>query len=356
MDFKKGYDMRQLRGLATGIGSLPHKDADSALDLVFKYTPGIPFWPQLPKRDIREGMIAQFSERFPFLEVDKDGVRFSSRDAQEGDLEIFYERIIANDIDYFKISRDFALGLHKFYERLQNSDLSKIEFIKCQVTGPFTFAASLKDEKGSGLLHDAVYMQSVLKGLAMKALWQIKYFKKFGKKIILFVDEPYLAAFGSAYTPINREEVVRYLTELTESIKSEDVLLGVHCCGNTDWSIFTDVSAINIISFDAFEFLDKFVLYADNLKGFLKQGGIICWGIVPTQAFSGNETADSLTKKIKESLNILVKKGLDKDLLLSNLLLSPACGLGTLDITKSEQIFKLLSRTAENLKSGSPHL
>jgi preprotein translocase subunit SecD len=38
------------------------KDADEALDLIFKYVPDIPFWPQLPRRDVREGMVAQFSE------------------------------------------------------------------------------------------------------------------------------------------------------------------------------------------------------------------------------------------------------------------------------------------------------
>ena len=137
----------KLKGLATGIGSLPHKDADSALDLIFKYCPEIPFWPQLPKRDIREGMIAQFSENLPCLEFGSEGLFFEPKD-KEKKLEKFYERIIAEDVDYFKISPDFASGLYKFYQRLEKSDLRNIELIKCQVTGPFTFAASIKNENG----------------------------------------------------------------------------------------------------------------------------------------------------------------------------------------------------------------
>jgi methionine synthase II (cobalamin-independent) len=168
----------------------------------------------------------------------------------------------------------------------------------------------------------------------------------------MFIDEPYLGCFGSAYTPINREDVLRSLTELTQDIKSEDVLLGVHCCGNTDWSIFTDVPGIDIISFDAFGFLDKLVLYADNLKDFLKRGGIICWGIVPTQEFLGNESAELLVEKIKEGINILAKKGLDKNLLLDKLIISPSCGLGTLDTDKSEAILKLLSRTSAFIRES----
>lgn len=341
--------MSKLKGLATGIGSLPHKDVEVALDLVFKYTPQIPFWPQLPKRDIREGMVFQFSENFACLEVTEGSLIFDSQN-KDKELEVFYERIIANDIDYFKIGQDFALGLYKFYERLEKIDLKDIEFIKCQVTGPFTFAASINDENGIALLHNEVFMQAFLKALTLKALWQINLFKKFNKKIILFIDEPYLGCFGSAYTPIDRDDVVKGLSELTEAIKPSGILLGVHCCGNTDWSIFTDVKTLDIISFDAFEFLDRLILYADNLKEFLRRQGILCWGIVPTQLFAGNETPDLLIRNIKFGIEKLVKKGLEEDLLLENLIISPSCGLGTFAPEKSEKIFRLLDETSSLIR------
>ena len=344
--------MLGLKALATGIGSFPHKDTESALELIFKYCPQIPFWPQLPKLDIREGMVAQFSEGLPCIELTDKGVFFNPED-KEKELEKFYERITANDVDYFKISGDFALGLHKFYQRLKKSDLKQIEYIKCQITGPFTFAASIKDEKGIALLHDPVFMQVIIEGLKMKTLWQLKFFKEFGKKIVIFIDEPYLACFGSAYTPINREDVIKGLTELTkEIIKTGTILSGVHCCGNTDWSIFTDINTIDIISFDAFGFLDKFILYADNLKNFINSGRGICWGIVPTNEFTVEETAELLTRKIKDGLDRLVKKGLNKNLLLENMLLSPACGLATLDTEKSEKILRVLSGTSSLIRKS----
>ena len=170
------------------------------------------------------------------------------------------------------------------------------------------------------------------------------------KNIILFFDEPYLGSFGSAYIPINRQDVIKCLSEFSAAIESEGVLLGVHCCGNTDWSIFTDVPNIDIINFDAYSFLDKFVLYADNLKGFLNRGGVVCWGIVPTQVFSGTETPDLLIRKIKEGIDALSKKGIPEDLLLDNFMLSPACGLGAIEPVKAEKILKLLSETSACLK------
>lgn len=344
--------MKGLKGLATGIGSMPQTNTDLglALELIFKYVPQIPFWPQFPKRgEICEGMVMQFSENLPCFSLTGDSLIYNQ---DETELERFYDKIINQDVEYFQVSKKCALGFYALYDRLESANLKDIKFIKCQITGPFTFAAGIKDKKGRGLLYNTVFMQVVIKGLIMKALWQIKTFERFGKKMIMFLDEPYLGCFGSAYTPLNRENVVKHLTELADGIKSENVLIGVHCCGNTDWSIFTDVKDIDIINFDAFSFLDKFVLYADNLNVFLKRGGIICWGIVPTQEFTGKETADSLVSKIKDGINILVKKGVDKDLLQENLIISPACGMGTLDTGKSEEILQLLSKTSYLLRKS----
>lgn len=333
--------MAEFKGLVTGIGSLPYREAGEALDLIFKFTPEVPFWPQLPKRDMKEGMVAQFSERLPCLEMGPDGLFFNAA-GKERMLEIFYDRVIANDVDFFKITRPYAFGLYEFYRRLEETDLGGVSFIKGQTAGPFTFAASIIDENGLALLHDKVFFQAVTTGLLMKALWQIKLFKKFGKKMLFFIDEPYLGCFGSAYTPINREDVTRNLKEFASGIRSQDTLVGLHCCGNTDWSIFTDIDEIDVISFDAFGFMDKFALYADNLNSFLKRGGVICWGIVPTQEFSQDVTADSLKQKLDDALTILERKGIEKELLLRQMLLSPSCGLGNLDMQKAQGIFGLL--------------
>jgi len=343
--------MHNLKGLATGIGSLPYQDVDSALDLIFKNLPNIPFWPQLPQRNLREGMVVQFSENVPCLRFGDSGVYFYPQNKEE-ELEKFYEKAIDNDFDYFKISREYAPGVYKFYERLKGEALSKVELIKLQVTGPFTFAAAINDENGAALMHDKIFMQAVIKSLNMKALWQFNMFKEFGKKMAMFIDEPYLGCFGSAYTPLEKKDVVGSLAEFTDGLKSESVMLGVHCCGNTDWSIFTDSKDIDIISFDAFDYQDKFVLYADSIKSFLSRGGVICWGIVPTQEFTGQEDVALLIRRIRQGIDSLVKKGIDEELLKERLIISPACGLGTFAPQKAEKIFSLLRETSDFIRGN----
>ena len=48
-----------LGGVATGIGSLPHRDAREAAEFAFFATPELPCIPSLPRRSPAEAMIAQ---------------------------------------------------------------------------------------------------------------------------------------------------------------------------------------------------------------------------------------------------------------------------------------------------------
>ncbi len=340
--------MTRFKGLATGIGSLPYKDTTSALAHIFERVGQAPFWPQLPKRDVREGMVAQFARNLPCLEVKSDGAAYNPRQKEKA-LEEFYEHIINNDVPYFELGREYAAGFYAFLEHLEEQGTGEAAFLKCHITGPFTFAASFKDDKGVALLHDEIFMQAVVKGLGMKALWQIRELERFGKEIIMFVDEPFLSCFGSAYTPIGRQQVVDVLSELTETINSPNVWIGVHCCGNTDWSLFTDVPAMRIINFDAFSFMEKVFIYAKDLQGFLGRGGALCWGIVPTHEYDQKVTVGQLVSKIESGLATLEKKGLDRKQLVQRLLISPSCGLGTIDQDKTSSILKLLQETSQAL-------
>ena len=69
-------------------------------------------------------------------------------------------------------------------------------------------AAAVKDQEGRNLFAYPELCEALVKGLAIRALWQVKELSKSGKRPILFLDEPYLAGYGSAFTPIQRHEVV----------------------------------------------------------------------------------------------------------------------------------------------------
>jgi len=192
-------------------------------------------------------------------------------------------------------------------------------------------------------------MPVVVKGLAGKAKWPIELRNGVGRQAIIFVDEPYLGCFGSAYTPVTRQTALDVMSELCSDIKAHGALTGVHCCGNTDWSILTEAAGVDIISFDAFNFLDRIVLYASEISAFLDKGGILCWGIAPTREFTGAETPESLLEKIDSGVEMFRRKGVDAEKVRERLIVSPSCGLGSLDEEKAAGIFGLLDAVAGTL-------
>src|SRR4051794_41424871 len=60
-------------GMATAIGSLPHRDAHAAAALTLRCLPELPAVPQLPMRSAREGVVAQWAAAVPGVVVHDDG-------------------------------------------------------------------------------------------------------------------------------------------------------------------------------------------------------------------------------------------------------------------------------------------
>jgi len=70
---------------------------------------------------------------------------------------------------------------------------------------------------------------------------------------------------------------------------------------------------------------EVFVAYAQSIRKFLDRGGIIVWGIVPTnvEPFE-REDLESLEEHLNGLWILLADEGIDRDLLLSRSMLSPA--------------------------------
>ena len=164
----------------------------------------------------------------------------------------------------------------------------------------------------------------------------------------MFIDEPYLSAFGSAFTQVSREEVIKYLNEVIEGIHKENALSGVHCCGNTDWSVLMDTN-VDIISFDAYSFFDGMTLYPEKLNKFFERGGVLAWGIVPSSDLINSETVASLAANFMEKNKQLVKKGIDEKAVKNRYIITPSCGVGSLPENLAEKIIITTKNVAENL-------
>ena len=340
------------RGIATAIGSFPHREPADACELILNNIPEIPIWPQLPNADFREQMGIQFSEGMPCLVVNEaeERIHFETGGDLTCDLEKFYENVMADNLDYFRISPEYSRGFYHMEKILSGMDRSAIKFLKCHVTGPITFGLIKTDEEKRPIYHNEVFRDVVVQGIAMKSRWLLNRFQPLGCSQICFIDEPILAAFGSSTSvSVRRSDVVICLGEVVEAIHKEGALAGSHCCGNTEWTMLID-AGVDIISFDAFEYGETIGHYADPIRTFLEKGGVLAWGIVPTSDKITAQTPESLVKKLEEQVNALAFRGINRNLLWEQCLLTPSCGTGALTVELAEEIFRKLSGVSRLLR------
>ena len=337
--------------IATGIGSLPLTSVDEAVALPLKYLPEAPIWPQLPLRKHSERFCEMYSESIPGLQIDvaKERYWFDTAKDLTPELERFFDRYLAKDLEFFRISEDHAAGLYAFVRELKKGLPRGARFLKGHLTGPFTFATTLKDEQGRDIAYNEVIFDAITKGLAMKAAWQIGVLKQFGLPVIIFIDDPAIGSLGSAFSAVSAEDVSSKLNEIIDVIHAHGGIAGSHCCGNADWPIFFR-SNVDIVNFDAFGFVDKVLLYPDDIKRFFARGGALAWGIVPTGDFTGTETANGLLAKLEDGMQRLEASGIDRGTILRQALITPSCGMGSLTPEKAVAILKLTREVADRMQ------
>jgi methionine synthase II (cobalamin-independent) len=331
--------------LPTMIGSMPHTDPAEACAQVSHYLREIPAWPQLPKHSFLENMYVQFSEGFPGVVVKKDSIHVDCSQDLTKPLEKFYSAYLENDIDKYPIGAEYAAGLHNF---LTLENLSPL-LVKGQVTGPVTWGLTVTDENHKAIIYDDVMGDVVPKFLRLKASWQEKTLSKISKNTIIFVDEPYMAAFGSVGISLSREKIISLLEEVFSGIKG---LKGVHCCGNTDWSILLSTST-DIVSFDAYNYAQSLSLYPAEVKRFLDNKGTIAWGIIPNNKESLNkESAASLKDRLEEAMAPFTRKGIRFKQLIEQGLITPSCGLEAMPTGEiAAQALELLNKLSSKIRN-----
>lgn len=338
----------ELKWAATCIGSMPDLDVEEVCEQILHMFPEIPFWPQLVKAAPQENMIIQVTEGLPCLEVDlkTQKVLYKGEVDRYEAFSAFYENYLSNNMDYFAISEGYAKGFYTLLEKIAGDPSLPCRYIKGQVAGPITFGGCIEGVDQKPALYDSEIMDIVKKGLAMKVLWQAKEIRKLGRRPIIFLDEPYLSGFGSAFVPLTKETVINSLDDTIEEIKTrDDVLVGIHCCGNTDWPMILQTK-LDIVSLDAYGFVDYFILYPQEIKNFLGRGGIIAWGIIPTSQFTGEETASTLLDNLDKAIQILVEKGIKRETIVNNSILTPSCGMGFMSYEDSKKALTLLAEVS----------
>ena len=323
--------------LPTAIGGMPQTDAQAACDQVVRYLRDIPAWPQLPNRSYNENMYVQYSQGLPGVVVENERIYVDRAQAQI-ELEQFYTDFLADDFNKYPIGADYAAGLHVFL----NMDNLSPRAVKGQVTGPVTLGMMVTDENRKAIIYDDTLGDTIPKLLRLKARWMESVLGQISTNTIIFLDEPYMSAFGSVGMMLSEETVISLINEVFGSIRGAK---GIHCCGNTDWSILLKTDT-DIISFDTYNYAESLSLYPSEVKRFLANGGAIAWGIVPNNPETlAVETVASLRDRLEDAMAPFTRDGVPFKQLIRQGLLTPSCQIASL--VKEEATAQALELLAE---------
>lgn len=343
---------------ATGIGSLPHRSTREAMNIIQKNLKSVPHWPQLPQRSPDENLIRQYLKPL----VDANLISFSAAgtpffvtiDPQWDSRSLSYlEMLIEAEENFsragetFAFPEDSASGFYNFLRAGWVGEGSGL--LKGQVTGPLTLGFQTTDPGGNPAFYNDQLREILVKTLSLQARWQIHRLREPGKPVMIFIDEPMIYGYGnSAYVGLGKESIQQSLGMIAGAIREEKAFVGVHCCAGPDWSILLELP-LDLVSFDAYNYLTSLTVYGDCLSSFLKGGGALAWGIVPTSPEVMDEDASSLWERLQYGITVLAGFGVDRKLLERQLIITPSCGTGTRPIELAERVYNLTGQLETKL-------
>ena len=328
--------------LTTAMAVMPHTDVDRALELDLSMD--VPYWPQLPHYSYHEDMYVQASEHFPgiVLDMQQQTLRFSM-DKFIQELEETMSHM--DDPGYFDISETYSAVYHRFLKM----DLSDRPAIRGQLEGPISFGFNVVDQDKRPIIFEDTVRPFMLEFMARRINVQLSRLKKINPNAFMFIDEPGLQFIFSALSGYND---VAARTDMENFFSLVEKPRGVHLCGNPDWDFLLKLD-LDVLSLDVYTNGEAFTAYAPSIKKFLDKGGIIVWGIVPTNIESfEKENVESLTKRLGGLWDSLAGRGIDRELLITNGMLSPAtCCLVNPDAEKTvEKAFSVVNELSQRLK------
>ena len=328
--------------LTTAMAVMPHTDVDRALELALSLD--VPFWPQLPNYSYYEDMYVQAAEHFPgiILDVEKRTLRFS----MDKFVEELEEALLKfENPEVFDISETYSAVYHRFMAL----ELTDRAAIRGQLEGPISFGFNILDQDERPILFDDTVRPFMLDFMAKRMNVQLARLKLRNSNAFMFVDEPGLQFLFSALAGYGDQKAKGDLDQFFSQV---DRPRGIHLCGNPDWDFLLNLD-LDVLSLDVYTNAEIFAAYAASVGKFLDRGGVIVWGIVPTgfEAFS-KEEIPSLMQHLENVWKILWAKGVDREQLIRQSMLSPAtCCLVNPDKERTvERAFATVKQMAHALQ------
>jgi hypothetical protein len=279
----------------TAMGIMPHRDIEKALELALSLD--IPFWPQLPNVGYYEDMYAQASEHFPGVAVDV-GNKHISFDAARFEAELTdYSQKMA-DPSVFSLSEAHSVVYHRFLRE----DLRKYAAIRGQVIGPVSYGFKVMDAGNMPIIYNDQARPLLFDFIARKVNAQYHELTEKNPNAFVWLDEPGL---GWVFSGLSGYSDMRAKEEYRDFLNALDGPPALHLCASVNLPYLLSLG-VALLSFDAFQMEVMPKGYTQAVADYIAGGGIISWGIVPTDAATlAAETPETLTGRLMKYWDIV---------------------------------------------------
>jgi hypothetical protein len=336
---------RRPKFTATNMGHVPYKDNKKAVHTVLENFPVAPTVP-VTTRSMRWML-----EGVPCIIFDRERKQVLMDPSPDREAEIleFYTRYDQEDLNYFATTLETAPFLYEMLDQIKERRPPELKWIRFQTAGPIILGDMIKQLDGKPAVHHETLRDILIKGSSIKARWLEKKIKEEipGIEVIADLPETTLINFTSAGGTGTREEMI---SAINGSFTGVTCVKWIHCCANIDWSILTD-STTDVINFDAYSHSERVALYHKEIKAFLERGGMLGWGIIPSnEELISNENAASLLEKLQNGIELFLKKGIDEELLASGSWILPSCDTVLLRPETSDRSFHMAGEISQKMR------
>ena len=301
------------------MGIMPHTSVDRALDLVLSLD--IPFWPQLPNIGFHEDMYVQTSQNFPGVIIDPGAEKISfNTDRFESELGEYSQKMA--DTGTFALGQDYSAVYHQFLAR----DLENYHAIRGQVTGPVSFGFRVADEDSKPIIYNEGVRSLLFDFIQRKTNVQYHQLREKNQNAFVWLDEPGLGWVFSGLSGYNDLQTKQDYQGFLDGLDGPGAL---HLCASVNLPYLLTLG-VEILSFDAYQIEVMPKGYADSVAKFTRDGGIISWGIVPTDSSNlDKETPETLARILSGYWEVVARNtGLPIKQIAEQALIAPArCSL-----------------------------
>jgi hypothetical protein len=305
----------EARCSTTAMGIMPHRDVDRALELALSLD--IPFWPQVPKVSLYEDMYVQASQNFPGIAIDFDKERLVFNTARfEQELDEYFVKM---DIpEAFALTAEYSAVFHKFL----SMELQGYKAVRGQVIGPVSFGFKVLDESLKPIIYNDEARTILFDFIRKKANIQYQELKERNPNAFVWLDEPGLGYVFSGLSGYNEQQAKEDYHNFVEGLEGPK---GLHLCAEVNLPYLLELG-VEVLSFDAYQigFMPK--EYAGSVAEFIRKGGIVSWGIIPTESTTlETQTPETLAAILSDYWEVISENtGLSLNQIAKQALVAPA--------------------------------